>query len=513
MAQSPMSRARIRHHAARRCGFRALSQRQLTDLNEEIDNALAMMSADCIEAFAFAPAEVDVMQLYRLDNYSAGVKAVAGLPAIIQNRMLEITDADGTPLTNSTLTGILTAQNGVFDGRMWLRITTGGNTYILQSREWFSDTPQGQSPPVTNYYVSLVEPLPFSTTDAITAVEIFQRHIWFPGDTTYVKAMGADSGSFFNAITEVDPATARYRMASIRDEISAGDVHNIWRDTRYNMPEPLEAPTITVTQSAWNSNANFPKGEFEFCFTYVWGRVGNLASGNSSRGIFQPLWESAPSPLTSFSMAAGTTALSIQTTNVDAQLGFSHSTLSGTPWDGKSGLRIRIYVRVKSLVTGTGDARYEKIETSDKFLLLQEIEPTATVGSDYAAYLWDGTAIPDYETVLKPVPGYFGYGMFPFPLTDRALDFTIRRMPHQLQDDSMVVHMHPDGREALIQLVMSSIMQSDGRSGEMQMAKNEYLRLVDGLRARYGNPGAFGLPRGMGDDYALTTEPITVFAT
>ena len=77
----------------------------------------------------------------------------------------------------------------------------------------------------------------------------------------------------------------------------------------------------------------------------------------------------------------------------------------------------------------------------------------------------------------------------------------------------MVVHMHPDGREALIQLVASAIKQSDGDMGGAQIAKNEYLRLVDGLRARYGNPGAFGLPRGMGDDYAITTEPITVFAT
>jgi hypothetical protein len=510
MAQSPMSRARIRHHAARRCGFRALSNRQLTDLNEEIDNALAMMSADCIEAFAFNPAEVDVMQLYRLDNYSAGVKAVAGLPAIIQNRMLEITDADGTPLSHATWTP---AVDGTWDGRMWLRITTGGNTYLLQSREWFKDPGVGQAPPVPRYYVSLVEPLPFATTDAITDVQIFQRHLWFPGDTTYVKAMGADSSSFFNAITEIDPATARYRMASLRDEITAGDVHNIWRDTQFNMPEPLEAPTVTITQAAWDPSANFPKGTFEFCFTYVWGRVGNLASGNSPRGIFQPLWESAPSPLTSFTMSIGTLALSIQTTNVDAQLGFSHSTLSGTLWDGKSGLRIRIYVRVKSLVASTGDARYKKIETSDKFLLLQEIEPTALVGSDYASYLWDGTAIPDYETILKPVPGYFGYGMYPQPLTDRALDFTIRRMPLQLQDDFMVVHMHPDGREALIQLIMYAIMQADGRTGDAQIAKGEYLRLVDGLRARYGNPGAFGLPRGMGDDYVLTTEPITVFAT
>lgn len=510
MAQSPMSRARIRHHAARRCGFRALSQRQLTDLNEEMDNALAMMSADCIEAFAFDPTEVDVMQLYRLDNYSASVRAVAGLPAIIQNRMLEITDTDGTPLSHATWTP---AVDGTWDGRMWLRITTGGTTYLLQSREWFKD-PGAPPAPVPRYYVSLVEPLPFAAGSVITAVEIFQRHIWFPGDTTYVKAMGADSGSFFNAITEIDPGTARYRMASLRDEISAGDVHNIWRDTQFNMPEPLEAPVVSLHESATWSAVKFPKGTFEFCFTYVWGRVSNLASGNSARGIFQPLWESAPSPLSSYTMTGLTTAaLVIQTTNVDAQLGFSHPDLNGTLWEGRSGLRIRIYVRVKSLVAATGGVRFRTVETSDRFLLLQEIESTAIVSSGYASYQWDGSAIPDYETLLKPVPGYFGYGMFPQPLTDRALDFTIRRMPNQLQDDFMVVHMHPDGREALIQLVASAIKQSDGDMGGAQIAKNEYLRLVDGLRARYGNPGAFGLPRGMGDDYAITTEPITVFAT
>ena len=506
MAQSPMSRVRIRHHAARRCAFRALSQRQLDDLNEEIDNALAMMSADCVEAFAFDPVEIDVMQLYRLDNYAAGVKAVSSLPAIIQNRMLEITDADGTTLSHATWAP---AVDGTWDGRMWLRITTGGETYILQSREWFTAAVNQ----VLGYYVSLVEPLPFATTAVITKVEIFQRHLWFPGDTTYVKSMGADSGSFFNAITEIDPATARHRMSVVRDEIAAGDVHNIWRDTRFNLPAPLRAPKVTLNDNTNWVNNRFPKGTFEFCFTYVWGRVGNLASGNSARGIFKPLWESAPSPtFGAHIMTADNSALNIQTTNIDAQLGFSHPDLNATPWEGKSGIRIRIYVRVKSLLD-SGDLRYRTIETSDRFLLLKEIEPTAVVSTNYAVYTWDGSAIPDYETLLKPVPGYFGYAMYPQPLTDRVLDFTIRRMPHQLQDDSMVVHMHPDGREALIQLIVSAIKQADGDAGGSQLSKQEYLRLVDGLRARYGNPGAFGLPRGMGDDYALTTEPVTTFAT
>ena len=106
MAQSPMARARIRHHAARRCGFRALSNRQLTDLNEEIDNALAMMAADCIEAFAFNPVEVDVM----LESGVIGRAQVPSGASTGEREALELRDGDASRYLGK---GVTTAVSNV----------------------------------------------------------------------------------------------------------------------------------------------------------------------------------------------------------------------------------------------------------------------------------------------------------------------------------------------------------------------------------------------------------------
>lgn len=509
MSHTPMSRGRIRHHAAKRCGFRALSTTQFNDLNEEIDNALARMAGDCVEAFALTPVQVDAVQTYQLSNYSAGLVVDPSAPAVLEQRILEITDADGTSLSHATWAP---ATDGTWDGRMWLRIVdSNGDIHVVQSREWWI----GGQEPNQKYYVSLVDPAPFTTPagTTITDVWIFQRHMWFPGDTTFVNVAGQDAGNYFNTITELSPATARHRIMTLRQQVQTGDVQNIWRDVKFDMPTPTEAPEITVHEStAWDTTA-FPKCEIELCYTYVWGRLTSKAGGEGPRGIVEPLWESAPSPTASYTMTAQTgTALVFHAVNIDAQLNFSHPDLNGTIYEGRSGLRIRFYVRVKSLVSGTGDARYKRIETSDRFLLISEIEPTTQVAGEYASFLWDGTEVPDYETLLKPIPGYFGYAMYPNPLTTRVLDFVIRRMPHQLQDDSMVVHMHTDGREALLQLVIAAIRETMGDLGGSEVALNRYKDLVMQLRARYGNSDAFGVPRGQGDDYVFATERLFTFA-
>ena len=503
MSRSPLSRAKIRSMAARRCGFTPRSSSQLTHLNEEIDNALTRMAGDCPDAFLHNDVEVDVLKTFTLSTYDAAIKLPAGLPAIINERILEITDADGTTLSHATWTP---TTDGTWDGRMWLRVVVDGHPYLLQTREWFTAAVQQTS----TYYVSLVDPIPFEADDPITDVTVFQRYAYFPSDTTKVKANGQDSGDYYPNIEILDSYTARNRLYSVRDDVPTGHIQYMWKDHRHNIRTPVEGPNVTASSTTWAAN-NFPKGTFEFCYTYVWGRRSDLAMGESPRGINDPLWESAPSPAGTYTMSDQTTAgIDLQAVNIDALFGFSHPTLVGTAWEGRSGYRIRFYVRVKALVSGSGHATMRHIDTSDQFVLLAEIEPTALVSGNYTVYTWDGQDIPDYERMLKASPGYFGYAMYPYPSDNKTLDFAVRRTPESLEDDAMVVHMQPEGKEALVALIASAIHRADGSKGDAQVEEQRYNELAELIKARYSNPGGFGLPRGMGDYY---TSPPEVIAT
>jgi len=501
MSRSPLSRAKIRSMAARRCGFTPRSTSQLTYLNEEVDNALMRLASDCPDAFLHNSVQVDVLLGQDLGAISKGIKTPTGLPSIINTRILEIVDSDGTTLSGSWLPKV----DGTWDGRMWLRVKTSESSqpYIIQSREWFTG---GQLNDM--YYVSTVDPLPFDASTTITDVTIFQRYVYFPSDTSKVKAQGQDSGDYYANISIIEPHTARNRMYNIRDDVSTGHIQYMWRDHKHVIQTPTEEPDTVAGPSSWD-NAKFPKGEYEFCFTYVWGRRSDFAHGEAPRGFYDPLWESAPSPKGTFTMTDQTsTSLKIQCTNIDAQVGFSHPDLTGTYWEGRAGYRIRIYVRVKSLVAGTGDARFRRIETSDKFLLLTEIEPTNLIGGVYASYDWDGTQIPDFERWLKASPGYYGYSMYPFASEDKVLDFAVRRTPDALEDDAMVVHMQPEGKEALVALIASAIHRSDGDKGAAEVEEARYRNLAELIKQRYSNPGGYGLPRGMGDYYVVQPEVI-----
>ena len=513
MSHSPLSRSEIRDLASRRAGFKARSQSQLNYLNDEIDNALARLVGDCADAFVHNPVQVDVHKNHDLGALGAAIKLPAGVPVIINDRILEITNADGTPLTGTWSP----ATDGAWDGRMWLRVTTADRTYLIKSREWWSSGqlggPNGGGPLGAQFYVSLEKPLPFDASTPITDVIIYQPYMFFPSDTTHLKDAGQDAGSYNNTITVLDAATANYRRFNSRSELESGAIRQIWRTLRFDMPTPVEAPLVYTREAGTWQAGNFPKVQASFCYTYVWGRKSYFSNGEAPRGIFDPLWESAPSPLQTFTMTQQTVqSLVLQATNIDAQLGFSHPTLAGTPWEGRSGLRIRFYVQITGLVdTASADPRFERVETSEKFVLLQEIEPTAQVGGKYACYEWNGTQIPDFERLLKASPGYFGYSMHPQPSEDKILDFDIRRAPNQLQDDSMVVHVQPEGKEALIRLICSGIHKSDGDVGRAQVAEQAYKDLAELILARYGNGGGYGIPRGMGDYHATQPEELITY--
>lgn len=500
MAFNPMTLKKIRETVAYRAGKELRSQKQIDLMNAEINNALAFISGDCADAFSLQPVKIDLVAVHDLKAQEVTIDTVSGLPSILNDRIIKIENTDGTDLNDW-----VPAVDGTWDGRMWLRVMIGDDTYLLQTREWFTFDNQG----TIEYYVSLVDPLPFSIpANGFDDLQVFQPYMWFPSDTHYIKHHGSDDRGYLSSIKVLNPVTAKTRVPSYRHELATGSIVQLWRSIKHIIKAPLEAPVVTDSESSTWSTTAYPKVEAEICYTYVWGRKTSKAHGEAPSSWVDPLWESGPSPVASFTMTAQTTAAQVlQATNIDAQLGFSHTTLNGLPWEGKSGMRIRFYVRIKNLVSSSGDARYERIETSDRFMLLAEIEPTDKIGTKWAAFEWDGTTIPDYERVLAYSPGYYGFSMYPLPDSDQALDFDIRQIPEQLTDDNMVVQLQLEGREAFIQFVLYSQHQADGKIGESAASLNLYDRFAEQLRARYGNSGGTIMPRGQGIAYIGSVDP------
>jgi len=489
---TPTSRKEIRELVAARTGKTFASSSQLAAINREINLAFSQFSADAVEAFEASTVSADVLPVISLDAYGAGVRLPSSpaAPAIYNDRVLEFRSASDGLLSTLTSAWVPTT-NKTWDGRYWLRIKVGDDVYELQTREWWVFEDTQVSPSVFRYYVSLVNPLPFSIPagSVQTGVEIFQKYVILPADFV---AMGR---SFYtqdvrrNEVLLVSPDTHRHLYQSGSAPLQSGEPHSIMRGPKIALETPRFVPSTSVgSDNTWIGP--FPRGTFDFCYTFVWGTRTGRVLGEAPRGVLDPFYESAPSALVTREHVVSDAPKSIIITaeNVDARLGFDHGTLTGSTFRGRSGLRIRIYVRVRDVITSSGSI-YNNVGTSDVFYLLTEIEPTDTVGTTTASYTWTGEAIPDFERPLFASPGYHGFELYPAPNRALSLVGDARRVPASLEDDYAVIPMHRDGIHALLNLICGAVKQNDG---DMQMAevyRGRYQAFIEEFRARHGQPG------------------------
>jgi hypothetical protein len=208
-------------------------------------------------------------------------------------------------------------------------------------------------------------------------------------------------------------------------------------------------------------------------------------TSTSSNGIFDPQWESAPSPvIASYVQTGATAALAIKITgsNIDAMMDFGDST---TLRYSRSGMRLRIYVARDAVATtntyGTG---FNRVETNGKFYLLDEFEPTD------ANYEWDRSVIPDYQRQLKHSTGYYAYQVFPHQDERYELDLRVQRLPKKLQDDQDTPPIQRDAVMPYIELSLYYLCLLDGvdqTGGQVHLGR--YNELCRHFRKRYANPG------------------------
>ena len=318
--------------------------------------------------------------------------------------------------------------------------------------------------------------------------------------------------------------------------ISEDDVASSTASAGATTSSTLPAVRPTSSEYQWHDTATLRSGTWAVRYTYVWGRRdlewqqsplvtpgGHEVLNNEDKlswcyeptsttvsdisrygGIHDPLWESAPSPVSVITQGVGG-ALVLTATNIDSMLGFGDSSFKRY---GHTGMRIRYYV---SHLTADGDhGKFTGVETNQRYYLLCEVEPTfdhvgAITGTGTTApsslltgtstvtsarVVWNGDQLYDYHRPLKHSTGYYAWSVYPHQDDRFELDLRVLRLPRKFVDDSDTAPIQRDAVPALMELALHYVSLLDGNDqiGSVQHLAR-YQELVRLYRQKYGSPG------------------------
>lgn len=442
---------------------------------------------------AFVPSEERVVLLAPVDTEATTVNAL--FQATADQWVLRITDSAGGALGASILTTWRPVVDGSWDGLMHLEVAlpnaANSEEGRRQSREWW--LADGFS-----YFVSLDRRWR-NTTDANMLGRIYMKDFFTRADITKILDPVNIWDAGRNQAWSLSAGTVHRQRRQDFQRQSTGPPEDWWRSGQFQMPTPTEPPMATTNLGLpWIGP--LPEGDFNFVYTYVWGRrdVEWQEGGNS--GIRDPVWESAPSPeMTAvFSHSAGSNAgraIILQAPNIDAmQNFFTAGGALGDTRHGRSGLRIRFYVRRAAIRASTGAVEFRNIETNERYYLLAEIDPTDTlvVGATtyYTALAWRGVEIPDITRQLIRSQGYYAWQVSPHQDRRYELDMRVLRRPTDLIDDQDTPPVQPDAWTVFLELVLYYLCLMDGVDAmNAQMHLKTYTDGLLDVRDTYGQTG------------------------
>ena len=340
-----------------------------------LNTALDRMAGDVPEALVPDEEHITLYQGVVGSSTDITSSATARLKVVSSDSLvLQFTDSAGADFPTSPSWAPKT--NGTWDGVMHLEIKdSGGNWYRRQSREWWStvSTSSGDA----QYYVSIDRPW-HNATDTLMDFRIHQPEFFVRDDVMRILEPARVWDSTRQQVWALDTGGAyRQDMIDFRGE-TTGRPFRMWRGRHFQLPPPRTAPSFNSQgedklSSGWAGPVQ--EGEFRFCYTYVWGKRSNEWQV-SPGGVADPVWESAPSPVSATYMHddyAGE-SIELQATNIDAMLAYD---VASSARETRSGLRIRFYV-ARDGVRTSGAGSYNNVETAGIFYLLAEIAPAAT---------------------------------------------------------------------------------------------------------------------------------------
>ena len=468
-------------------------------IRETINVALERLAGDVPEALV--PDEQHVVLFP--DVVATDATVAARLRAIADTRVLEFTTTAGAVLGAAPVWS--PTVDGTWDGIMHLEVKDpNGVWHRRQSREWWT-TGAGVA---TTYYVTIDRRWQ-NGTDTLMEFRIHQPEFFLEDDVMQVLEPARVYEESRRQIWKIDTAGA-YRQDMIDFQgNSKGRPYRMWRGRRFQMPTPRAAPQAQEwpDQIGWIGPEQ--TGRFKFCYTIVWGRR-DAEWQYSPGGTQDPMWESAPSPvteqisnvLTTNTKSTAAQAILLRAENIDFMTDFD---IAGTTRESRSGYRIRFYVARDYYEPGGGSTPDNIVETSGIYYLLAEVEPSAAALSTAitTTYLWDGSKIPDFYRPLKHSTGYFAWKVFPHQDKRYELDFRVLRLPRKLQDDQDTAPIQRDAVPALIELSLHYMSLMDGVDQQSaQIHLDRFQALARRFRARYANPGKAVAPTPLGGYYA-----------
>ena len=435
---------------------------QSTDFKSKVDRLInRAYQAMSLEApFLFFEEEARIVVAPDVGNSlttSAATLTVNALDAYVLNR------------TYVTATGpdVAWKFDGTWDSRRIEITDPTGKVHRRRIREMWTTTVLSS----TIEFISIDTPWP-NLTDADMPYRIFTEAYELPADVVELRSARLWDSTHYPLQIATQGAMERSERIDFQG-IQTGRPTTIYRGRHVQ----IDAPTFTPLQippalkTSWAGPD--PAGTFEYCFTYAWGKRDAVLQ--FANGLYEPRWESAPSP-TSAVLSAEADAITISLPNIDAVTDFNTSVRAG-----HSGLYKRIYVRRTAVAGTVGDLG---VESSGVFHLLAE------VAGDIEHYDHDGSAVPDYYKRLKVVHGYQSIRFWPHPNGTYELDLRVLRRPQPLIADTDAPKIHEEAVGALVQSTLTLLYEMNGQLDVAQLTSSRYQLTLQTLTKRYGNISA-----------------------
>jgi hypothetical protein len=395
--------------------------------------------------------------------------------------VLEFVDDAGNPYPNAVPGGAWVPNvDATWDGVMHLELQdTAGKLYRRQSREWWLENDKDYA----HYYVSLDRPWPAGSVTENLEFRIHQPKFYLPSRVMRILAPARiwdDSHTNMWPIAFSNAQT--FQLSDYRGQ-SCSRPARFFRDEHFQIPAPNRAPTCSINnQDPWVGEENL--GTFRFYYTRVWGKTPEEWQ-NSPGGTRDPVWESAPSPVSAAFTHTFPLAITITVPEIDWMQDFARV---ATLRYSHSGYRTRIYVARDEVQVGA-PGLHPTVEKAGIPYLLVEIDGATTT------YTWTGAVIPDYFRRLHHATGYYGYSVALHQDKEYVLDLQVVSLPDILMDDQDTPRLQPDAQPALVEILLHYMARMDGadeRSADTYL-KN-YTGMVRNLRERYGNDGGIVHP-------------------
>ncbi len=441
-------------------------------------------------------------------------------------RMLEIEVTD--PTTNRTVTYRNTIRS------VWKKALVGG---------------------AFRYRLSVVTPWPYQKMGkGPFKYRIYSDNYYLPDDVVQVKSMRLwhqNRNWPLDVIGQED--AERYSFADSPRVVSHGLPRTIFRREHKQIQGPAVAPDVTLAPNSqlYRWIGPEPAGTFEYVITYCWGKrdtqfrnptmgyhlgyadtwendqegfegaltdVGQPIKSSQNR-FREPLWESAPSPVSvqvvvppPIDVGVAGPSVQIVLPNIEYMQGFlmtgTQNSSTGLQAFARQNLResgwhVRIYRRrvtanfvnynilqtIPPSAPGREDGGAEvtglqKLDLPTAFFLLAEFRIDDT---NEGVFFDNGRIVPDYHRRLRDTHGYQAIKMYPYPDQRYEVDVRCVRRPPKLVDNQDAPLVHAEAIDLIIHRALMFLYENMGNPQMSQLAKGRYDENLLTLSKRYGD--------------------------